>query len=236
MRGVILCGGLGTRLMPVTEVINKHLLPVYDKPMVYYPIQTLVSAGVKEILLVVGGPHAGQFFKFVGDGSQLGARISYAYQSGFGGAGEALGLAEEFSQGKPVTVFLGDFVCDADISKAVSDFSSGATVFLVKYLDPEGMGVPIFDGTGKEIIGIEENPKEPKSEYAIQGIYIYDSQCFEFIKELRKKIDGEIKPTHINELYLKKHELKWVFMEGFGADAGKFDRLLVASNYFASKK
>jgi glucose-1-phosphate thymidylyltransferase len=237
MKGIIACGGLGTRLYPLTYATNKHLLPIYDKPMIHYPIQTLVEAGVTDILCIVGGPHAGHFFNALKDGKALGIEnLYYAYQDGLGGAGEALMLAEDFANGEPVVFILGDQVTDASLSDAISNFKGGATILLQKYMDPDGMGVPVFDSNDpSKIVTIEENPSEPKSEYAATGVYIYDNKCFSYIRECQKTVEGEIKPTHINNKYIAKGELYWKNLDGYWVDAGKFDRLNEANNYFAKK-
>ncbi len=237
MKGVLLCGGLGTRLYPLTRATNKHLLPVYDKPMIYYPLQTMLTAGVTDIMCVLGGPFAGHFFNLLKDGKELGIRsLQYAYQDGFGGAGEALLLAEDFAGNEPLLVMLGDQVTDANLKQAVQDFTGGATVLIQEFTDPDGMGVPEFDPNDpSRIVGIEENPAKPKTKYAATGIYMYDTKCFSFIKEHLGQVEGEIKPTHINNKYIAEGELRWQRLDGFWTDAGKFDRLLEATNYFADK-
>jgi glucose-1-phosphate thymidylyltransferase len=235
MKGVIACGGMGTRLYPITKVINKHLLPVYDKPMVYYPIKTLLNAGITDIMIVLGGPHAGQFYQVIGDGQIYNVpKLSYVFQDNVGGVGEAISLVEDFVENRPFVTILGDFICDGNISNAINEFKSGATLFLQKRHDTEG-GVPVFDNNNK-IISVEENPTEPKSDYFAQGLYIYDNKSFDYIREIRKSNgSSEIKPTHINNKYLDAGNLNWVYLNGFGIDSGKYDRMLIASNYFANK-
>jgi len=237
MKGIILCAGLGTRLYPLTHATNKQLLPVYDKPMVYYPIQTLLDAGITDILCVVGGPFAGSFLHLLKDGKALGIRsLQYACQPEPNGPGDALLLAEEFAEGGPVTVIFGDQVTDASIRKPVQEFKGGATILLQEFVDPDGMGVPEFDPKDPtKIINIEESPKHPKTKYAATGIYVFDNTCFSLIKECRGEVAGEIKPTHINNKYIARGELGWDYLDGYWTDAGKIDRLYEASKYFADK-
>jgi len=237
MKGIILCAGMGTRLYPLTHATNKQLLPVYDKPMIYYPIQTLLNAGITEILCVVGGPFAGNFFHLLKDGKALGiASMQYAYQSEAKGPGDALLLAEEFAAGGPVAVIFGDQVTDGSIRKPVQEFTGGATILLQEFRDPDGIGVPEFDPNDPtKIINIEEGPEHPKTKYAATGIYIFDNTCFSLIKECQNEVTGEIKPTHINNKYIKRGELRWEHLDGYWTDAGKFDRLFEATKYFAEK-
>ncbi len=240
MKGVILAGGLGSRLYPLTHATNKHLLPVYDKPMVYYPIQTLVSAGVTEILLVVGGPHAGHFLRVLRNGKQLGIKhLEYAYQEKEGGIAEALSLAEDFADNDKVCVILGDNTTDADISKPIKDFEMGALIFLKKFSDTEKLkrfGVPVFDKTNKTILRVEEKPRKPKSDYAQTGLYIYDNRVFSYIKQIKPSKRGELEVSDLNSVYAKKGELSWAELNGFWSDAGTFKSLHEASKYWAQKK
>ena len=183
MKGIILAGGLGSRLFPLTYATNKHLLPVFDQPMVFYPIKTLVRAGIKEVLVVTGGPFAGHFIRVLKNGKQLGIKhLEYAYQEGEEGIAAALSLCEDFADGEPLLVILGDNTTDADIGSAVRSFKGGATVFLKKVSDPKRFGVPVFD-KNKKIIAIEEKPKKPKSDFAVTGLYIYDNQVFDLIRQ-----------------------------------------------------
>jgi glucose-1-phosphate thymidylyltransferase len=238
MKGVVLAGGLGTRLYPLTFATNKHLLPVFDKPMVFYPIQTLVKAGIKEILVVTGGPHAGHFLRVLKNGKELGVKhLEYAYQEGEGGIAQALSLAEDFADGGPVTVILGDNTTDADIRPAVERFKEGAVVFLKKVPDPQRFGVPVFSKKDpKKIIRIEEKPKNPKSSYAVTGLYIYDNRVFDFIRKCKPSARGELEITDVNNFYIKEGKLKWEELKGWWLDAGTFETLFLANKYWAAKK
>ncbi len=235
MKGVVLAGGLGTRLYPLTHATNKHLLPVYNRPMVFYPIQTLVQAGVKEVLIVTGGPFAGHFIKVLKNGKDFGlTHLEYAYQENEGGIGDALSLAEDFADGGPVTVILGDNTTDSDISKPVRGFKEGATIFLKKVSDPERYGVPVFNKKGN-IIRIEEKPRRPKSNYASTGLYIFDNKCFDYIRKSKPSKRGELEVTDIQNHYIKAGKLKWELLKGFWLDAGKFETLFQANAYWAKK-
>lgn len=238
MKGVITAGGLGTRLYPLTYATNKHLLPVYDKPMIFYPIQTLVNAGVDEILVIVGGPHAGNFMKVLKNGKDLGVKhLEFAYQEGEGGIAAALSLAEDFADKGPVTVILGDNCTDADIKPAVSSFKSGAVIFLKEVSDPRKYGVPVFDKKDqRKIIKIEEKPKVPKSNYASTGLYIFDNECFGFIKKQKPSKRGELEITDIQNEYIRRGELKWEILNGFWKDAGSFETLFEVNKFWAEKK
>lgn len=238
MKGVILAGGLGTRLIPLTYVTNKHLLPVYDKPMIFYPIQTLVSVGIDEILIVTSGPHVGHFLGVLKNGKELGVKhIEYAYQEKpDGGIADALSLAEDFADNGSVTVILGDNTTDADISKGVKNFSEGATVFLKRVNDAQRFGVPEFDKNDpKKIIRIIEKPKNPPSDYAVSGIYIYDNKVFDYIKKLNPSDRGELEITDVNNFYVNDGKLKWEELNGFWMDAGTFKSLHAANQYWAEK-
>jgi glucose-1-phosphate thymidylyltransferase len=236
MKGVILAGGLGTRLYPLTWTTNKHLLPIYDKPMVYYPIETLVKAGVKDVLVVTSGPHAGHFLRVLKNGKELGLdHLEYAFQEKpDGGIADALALAEDFSDKGPITVILGDNTTDADIRKEVSSFKEGAFVFLKNVPDPERYGVPEFDGE-KRIIKIEEKPKNPKSNYAVTGLYIFDQSVFETIKRIKPSGRGQLEITDVNNAYIEKQALNWAELNGFWTDAGTFASLFKAGSYWAAK-
>lgn len=236
MKGVILAGGLGTRLYPLTYCTNKHLLPVYDKPMVFYPIQTLVDAGINEIMIVTGGPHAGHFLSVLKNGKSLGVKhLEFAYQEGEGGIPVALSLAEDFADGGPIAVILGDNTTDANIAPAVKNFKEGATVFLKQVPDPQRFGVAVFNGK-KEIIKIEEKPKKPKSNFAVTGLYIYDNQVFDIIHTCKPSARGELEITDVNNTYLKEGKLKWFELKGFWSDAGTFESLFRSGAYWAGKK
>jgi len=249
MKGVILCGGLGKRLYPLTRVSNKHLLPIYNKPMIYYPIQTLVDAGIKDILVVTGGNHAGEFLRLLGNGCQFGLKhINYTYQEGEGGIAEALGLAKHFADNDKVVVILGDNIIEKSIKRAVDDFRrqpKGAKILIQKVPDPERFGVVEFFARGgsafgggkkKRITKIVEKPKKPKSDYVVTGIYMYDSQVFNIIKTLKPSGRGELEITDVNNAYLKNDELTYSVLKGWWTDSGTFDSLLKASNLVARKK
>jgi glucose-1-phosphate thymidylyltransferase len=231
MKGVILAGGLGTRLYPLTKVTNKHLLPVYDKPMIYYPIQTLINAGIGDILIVTGGNNAGDFLRLLGNGKEFGLKhINYTYQEGEGGIAEALGLAEFFAAGEKICVVLGDNLIEKNIRKAVKAFQrqkKGAKILLKEVPDPQRFGVPELKGD--RIIGIEEKPKQPKSRYAVIGIYLYDATVFEMIKTLKPSSRGELEITDVNNRYIEKGLMTWDILEGWWTDAGTFESLLRAN-------
>jgi glucose-1-phosphate thymidylyltransferase len=241
MKGVILAGGLGTRLYPLTHVTNKHLLPVYNKPMIFYPIQTLVSAGITDILIVTSGPHVGDFLGVLKNGKELGVtHLEYAYQEKpDGGIADALSLAERFTDGDSIAVILGDNTTDANIKPAVKNFEDGAVVFLKKVPELSRFGVPQFDPKNpKNIIKIEEKPKEPKSEYAVTGIYIYDNKVFDYIKKCNPNFAGrgELEITEVNNFYIKENKLTWEELGGYWSDAGTFDSLFKANSYWATQK
>lgn len=240
MKGVILAGGLGTRLYPLTHVTNKHLLPVYDKPMIFYPIETLVGAGVTEILIVTSGPHVGDFLGVLKNGKELGVtHLEYAYQERpDGGIADALALAEDFADHKPIAVILGDNTTDANIGDSVTRFSSGAMVLLKKYADKEQLkrfGVPVFDESGTKITIVEEKPANPKSEYAVVGLYFYDETVFDRIRGLTPSARGELEVSDLNSLYAKEGLLSWAELEGYWSDAGTFQSMLQASWHWAKK-
>jgi len=236
MKGVVLAGGLGTRLYPLTYATNKHLLPVYDRPMVYYPIQTLVKAGVKEIIVVSGGPHVGHFLRVLKNGEDLGVKhLEFAYQEGEGGISAALSLAENFADNDSIIVILGDNCTDAEIKKEVNGFKSGAEIFLKKVPDPHRFGVPEFNKKGgiKRII---EKPKNPPSNFAVTGLYIYDKTVFDKIRKLKPSKRGELEITDLNNIYLQAGKLKWSELRGYWRDAGTFQTLFEANKYWAEKK
>lgn len=238
MKGVILAGGLATRLYPLTHATNKHLLPVYNKPMIYYPIQTLVRAGIKDILIVVSGPHSGDFIHVLKNGKEFGIHhLEFAYQEKpNGGIADALVLAEEFADGAPIAAILGDNTTDADISKPVKNFKDGATVFLKKVPDPQRFGVPRFDPKdAKKIIEIIEKPKDPPSDFAVTGLYIYDSNVFSYIRKCKPSDRGELEITEVNNSYIKNGSLHFAELDGYWLDAGTFDTLLLANLFWAKK-
>ncbi|MEQ8675212.1 MAG: sugar phosphate nucleotidyltransferase [Aggregatilineales bacterium] len=240
MKGVVLAGGLGTRLYPLTHVTNKHLLPVYDKPMIFYPINTLVTAGITEILLVTGGPHCGHFLGVLKNGRELGVtHLEYAYQEHpDGGIADALALAEDFADGEPIAVILGDNTTDADISTAVKGFAGGATIFVQEVDDPERFGVAEFDpADSTKIIGIEEKPDAPKSNFAVTGLYLYDNRVFEYIRRCQPEYAGrnELEITQVNNFYIEDSQLRWALMDGFWSDAGTFESLFHSAQFWAKK-
>lgn len=237
MKGVILAGGLGTRLYPLTFVTNKHLLPVYDKPMIFYPINTLVKAGITEILIVIGGPFAGHFISVLKNGMELGVKhLEYAYQEKEGGIAEALSLSESFSEGDNITVILGDNTSDAQIKDEVENFKEGALIFLKEVADPERFGIVTFDPNDRsKITKITEKPQKPDSNMAVTGVYIYDNKVFNFINEIKPSNRGELEITDVNNKYVEKGQLHWSELKGYWWDAGTFDTLLEANNYWAKK-
>ncbi len=240
MKGVILAGGLGTRLYPLTHVTNKHLLPIYNKPMIFYPIETLVNAGVTEILIVTSGPHVGAFLGVLKNGKELGVtHLEYAYQERpDGGIADALSLAEAFANNGPITVILGDNTTDANIGEPVANFKEGALVFLKKYGNREQLkrfGVPQFDETGTKIVVMEEKPPEPKSDFAQTGLYMYDATVFDRIRGLAPSARGELEVSDLNSLYAKEGLLYWAELNGYWSDAGTFASMLQASWHWAQK-
>lgn len=222
MKGIVLAGGLGTRLSPLTRITNKHLLPVYDKPMIFYPIQALVNAGIDDIMIVTGGNNAGDFLRLLGNGRDFGLKhINYAYQKGEGGIAEALSLTEHFAECDKIVVLLGDNIIGGNIKKAVKDFEKkkkGAKIMLKEVKDPENYGVPEFKN-GK-ITRIVEKPKKPASNYAVIGIYMYDNEVYRIIKKLKPSKRGELEITDVNNAYLRKGKLSYDVLEGWWADSG----------------
>ncbi len=237
MKGVICAGGTGSRLYPLTRATNKHLLPVYDKPMIYYPIQTLVSAGISEILIVIGGPHAGDFVNVLRNGEEFGLKdVNYAVQDGTrSGIADAILYAKDFADNEPITVILGDNTTDADISSEVKNFKNGATVFFKKVENAHRFGVPVFDKITKKVLKVEEKPKHPKSEYAQTGLYIYDKHVFNYIENLSPSARNEFEVTDLNNIYIQKDKFKFAELRGFWTDAGTFDSLFMANMYWAHK-
>ncbi len=217
MKGVVLAGGLGSRLRPLTSVTNKHLLPVYDQPMIYYPIQTLVNAGIIDIMIVTGGNSAGDFLKLLGNGKAFGLKhLNYTYQEGEGGIAAALALVEHFAGNDSICVVLGDNVIQGNIRAAADSYRQqerGAKILLKKVSDPQRFGVPQLDG--KRVVQIEEKPREPKSEYAVIGIYMYDARVFEIIRTLKPSGRGELEITDVNNAYIERSEMTWGELEGW---------------------
>lgn len=231
MKGIILAGGLGTRLQPLTLVTNKHLLPIYDKPMIYYPIEKLVEAGIRDIILVTGGNYAGDFLRLLGNGKEFGlSHINYVYQKGEGGIAEALGLCEHYATGDSVCVILGDNIFEDSIATAVRDYSktnTGGKIFLKEVHDPQRFGVAELNGD--RVVGIEEKPRVPKSNYAVTGIYMYDAEVFDVIKTLKPSGRGELEITDVNNHYIRKNAMRYEFMKGWWTDAGTFESLYHAN-------
>lgn len=241
MKGAVLAGGLGTRLYPLTYATNKHLLPIYDKPMIFYPIYTLVRAGIKEVMIVTGGPHAGHFIRVLKNGKELGLKkIDYAFQEKEGGIAQALSLCEDFAAGEPLVVILADNTTDADISEHVQSFSDGAVIFLKKFdnlEDVKRFGVAIFDNKDKKkIIAIDEKPKQPKSHYVVTGLYFYDNNVFEYIRMGKTSARGELEITDVNNQYIRGGKMRWAQLGGFWSDAGTFESLYRANHYWNQKK
>jgi glucose-1-phosphate thymidylyltransferase len=237
MKGIILAGGLGTRLYPLTHVTNKHLLPVFDKPMIFYPIETLVKAGINEIMIVVGGPHAGHFLSVLKNGKDLGVKhLEFAFQEGEGGIAAALSLAQDFVGDDNMAVILGDNTTDADISKSVNEFSEGAMIFLKEVPDPGRYGIPSFDPNDPmKIIGITEKPQNPENNMAVAGLYIYDNKVFDYIKTLEPSGRGELEITDVNNCYIKEGKLHAANLHGYWRDAGTFETLFEAGQHWAKK-
>ena len=233
MKGIILAGGLGSRLDPLTRITNKHLLPVYDKPMIHYPLGALIGAGVSEILIVTGGKNAGHFLELLGNGSELGLpHLNYTYQKGEGGIAEALSLARHFVGDERMCVILGDNILERGIAAQVEAYrtqTKGARILLKEVPDPERFGVPVFDDDDK-LIDIEEKPDRPRSNYAVIGVYFYDSTVFEIIDGLEPSARGELEITDVNNHYLRRGELDYGVIEGWWTDAGTFPSLLRANN------
>jgi glucose-1-phosphate thymidylyltransferase len=235
MKGVILAGGLGTRLLPLTRITNKHLLPIFDRPMIFYPLQTLITAGITDIMLVTGGPHAGDFLRLLGNGSEFGlAHLNYTYQEGEGGIAAALALAEHFADGDRICVILGDNLIEGTIAPGVQRFlrqARGARIVLKEVPDAERFGVAeLRDG---RVVSIEEKPTRPKSHYAVTGIYLYDARVFDVIRTLRPSARGELEITDVNNWYLERGELAAELLDGWWTDAGTFESLHRAGNLVA---
>ena len=235
MKGIVLAGGLGTRLSPLTRVTNKHLLPVFDQPMVHYPIRTLVDAGINDILIVTGGNSAGDFLKLLRNGAEFGLnRLNYAYQEGEGGIAAALGLAEHFADGGPVCVVLGDNILQKSIATFIRKFrhqGTGAKILLSEVPDPQRFGVPVFEAD--RVVRIEEKPTHPQSQFAVIGVYMYDNRVFDIIKTLKPSGRGELEITDVNNAYIESGDLSWDVIDGWWTDAGTFESLLKASQLIA---
>ncbi len=235
MKGVVLAGGTGSRLFPLTKITNKHLLPVYDKPMIYYPIQTLVDAGIRDILIVTGGKNAGDFLRLLANGKYFGlTHIDYTYQEGEGGIADALALAEHFADGQKLCVVLGDNIIEGTIREAVEAFrqqASGARILLKEVPDAERFGVAEI--AGDRILNIEEKPQRPKSNYAVTGIYMYDATVFEKVRTLVPSKRGELEITDVNNAYIREGTMAFSWLKGWWTDAGTFESLLRAANLAA---
>ncbi len=232
MKGIVLAGGLGTRLYPLTKVTNKHLLPIYDKPMIYYPIERMVDAGIRDILIVTGGNSAGDFLKLLGNGREFGLNhINYTYQEGEGGIAAALSLAEFFADQNPICVILGDNIVEGSIAQYVRNFDQqggGARILLKEVADPQRFGVPEIKGD--KIVRIDEKPSKPASQYAVTGIYMYDPDVFKIIKTLKPSGRGELEITDVNNAYIERGKMQYDILDGWWTDAGTFDSLIRASN------
>lgn len=238
MKGVVLAGGTGSRLFPLTKITNKHLLPIYDRPMIYYPIQTLVDAGIRDILLVTGGRNSGDFLRLLANGKEFGLKhLNYTYQEGEGGIADALSLAEHFADGDKICVILGDNIIEKSIRHAVEDFERqdwGAKILLKEVSDAARFGVAEI--RGDKIVGIEEKPQAPKSNYAVTGIYLYDGTVFDKVRQLVPSRRGELEITDVNNLYVQEGTLTFAYLDGWWTDAGTFESLLRAQNLVASMR
>lgn len=238
MKGVVLAGGLGTRLYPLTHATNKHLLPVYNKPMVFYPFNTLVKAGITEVMVVVGGPHAGDFIQVLKNGKDLGLEhLEYSYQEKEGGIADALALARDFADGENLTVILGDNTTDVDISVEVKNFSGGAHIFLKEVIDPKRYGIALFDeNDNSKLVKIVEKPQDEKNKLAVAGLYIYDNQVFSYIDKCSPSARNELEITDVNNFYISAGTMKWSKLTGFWSDTGTFQSLYQANKYWAEKE
>ena len=238
LKGIVLAGGLGTRLSPLTDVTNKHLLPVYRKPMVFYPIEKLVQAGVDEVMVVTGGPHAGHFLKVLENGKRFGLReMHYAYQEGEGGIAAALALTEHFAGGDRVCVILGDNIFSDELGPGVKRFMEqpeGARIFLKEVKDPQRFGVA--EVSGDRVEAIQEKPSIPRSNLAVTGIYMYGNDVFSIVKDLKPSGRGELEITDVNNAYIRKGTLRWEELGGWWSDAGTFESLLRAGRLVAETK
>ncbi|HEX3245978.1 MAG TPA: sugar phosphate nucleotidyltransferase [Chloroflexota bacterium] len=223
MKGVILAGGSGTRLHPLTRITNKHLLPLYDKPMIYYPLQTLAEAGIDEIMLVTGGNNAGDFLRLLGDGHEFGLKqLNYAYQEHAGGIAEAIGLARRFVDGDKFVCMLGDNIVDRSIRTSVENFerqTAGARILLTEVEHPQSYGVPIIEGG--RILFIQEKPQFPRSNYAVTGIYLYDTAIWDILTTLTPSGRGELEVTDVNNAYIDRGVMEYDILDGWWGDAGE---------------
>lgn len=233
MKGIILAGGKGTRLEPCTYVTNKHLLPVYNKPMIYYPLQTLIQVGIKEILIISSPEYMGHFIRLLGSGEKFGIKLTYKIQDEVGGIAHALGLAEKFATGENMAVILGDNIFEDNPKEQISTFKDGALIFLKEVPNPKEFGVAITEGDN--ILEIQEKPKNPKTNKIVTGLYVYDNKVFDIIKILKPSVRGELEITDVNNEYIKKGKMKGYILTGFWNDAGTFDSLLAVSNYMKEK-
>ncbi len=235
MKGVITAGGTGSRLQPITKITNKHLLPLYDRPMIYYPLTTLVQAGIEDIMVITGGEFAGDFLRLLGNGAEFGLkRLHYAYQEGSGGIAAALALAEDFADGEPVAVILGDTIIEGNVNRSVAAFAEagrGAKIFLKKIDEPRRFGVAVVDG--ERVTGVIEKPDVPPTDLAVIGIYLYDARVFDVIKGLKPSARGELEITDVNNTYIEWGEMTYSILQGWWTDAGTFPSLLRASNLVA---
>jgi glucose-1-phosphate thymidylyltransferase len=238
VKGIILAGGLGSRLRPLTKVTNKHLLPIYDRPMIYYPLQTLCDAGIREIMIVTGGNNAGDFLKLLGNGRDFGLpHIAYTYQEGEGGIADALKLCEHFAAGEPVVVVLGDNIIQNSIAAHVERFRAqrtGCRLLLKEVDDPERFGVAEF--AGERIAAIEEKPKVPKSNFAVTGIYMYDNRVFDYARDLKPSARGELEITDVNNAYIRAGDCYYDVLDGWWTDAGQFESLYRATCLVAEER
>ena len=235
MKGVVLAGGTGSRLYPLTKITNKHLLPIYNKPMIYYPVEALDNAGIRDILIVTGGKNSGDFLRLLSNGKEFGLKhLDYTVQEGEGGIAEALSLAEHFADSGQICVILGDNIIEYNIRRAADDFcrqAIGAKILLKKVPDAERFGVAEI--RGNRIVNIEEKPRNPKSDYAVTGIYFYDATVFEKAKQLKPSARGELEITDVNNAYIRESTMTCDFLDGWWTDAGTFDSLLRAANLVA---
>jgi glucose-1-phosphate thymidylyltransferase len=238
MKGIVLAGGTGSRLFPLTKITNKHLLPIYDKPMIYYPIQTLVDAGIVDIMVVTGGKNSGDFLRLLANGKSFGLKhIDYTYQEGEGGIADALALAEHFADGQKICVVLGDNIIEKSIRGAVEAFrkqEQGARILLKEVDDAERFGVAEVENG--RIIGIEEKPKHPRSNYAVTGIYMFDETVFDKVRKLVPSNRGELEITDVNNAYIREGSMEFSFLDGWWTDAGTFSSLLRAANLVAQTR
>ncbi|HDM37550.1 MAG TPA: spore coat protein [Candidatus Omnitrophica bacterium] len=238
LKGIVLAGGSGTRLYPLTRITNKHLLAVYNKPMIYYPIETLVEAGINDIMIVTGGEMAGDFLRLLGNGSEFGLKhLNYTYQEGEGGIADALRLTEHFAEGKKIVVILGDNIIEKSIKRYVDKFrrqKDGARILIKDVPDPERFGT--VELKGDRIVGVEEKPKRPKSNYVVTGIYMYDNRVYDIIKTLKPSARGELEITDVNNDYIRRGKMSYDILDGWWTDAGTITSLLRANNLVAERE